>query len=272
MQQSIRDITRLFWTGGWDSSYRIIELLLFEKRAVQPIYIIDPNRKSIGFELRAMQIIKKLLKDNYPELRRLLLPTKYFELGDIKKNSDISKAYQGVLKEYPVLGLGIQNEWMARLMEQFHLDGVEMGLQKSQTHFFSTFMNLLEKSEINGRVVVKVREELKGTDEFTLFKNFRFALTEITKPEMFDRAKKESFLNWLEQTWFCHNPTPSGKPCGICVPCTSVMKEGMSNRMPLLSKIRYYLRVLLSADQLKKEYPQIHGSVRDIKHLIIKQI
>ena len=36
----------LFWTGGWDSTYRLLYLLIVEKKYVQPYYIIDLTRKS----------------------------------------------------------------------------------------------------------------------------------------------------------------------------------------------------------------------------------
>lgn len=34
----------LLWTGGWDSTFRVLQLLLCSRDAVQPHYIIDPER------------------------------------------------------------------------------------------------------------------------------------------------------------------------------------------------------------------------------------
>jgi len=32
----------LFWTGGWDSTFRLIQLVFVNKKTVHPYYIIDP--------------------------------------------------------------------------------------------------------------------------------------------------------------------------------------------------------------------------------------
>lgn len=37
----------IFMTGGWDSIFRLLQLLLIDKRAVQPVYILDPERWSV---------------------------------------------------------------------------------------------------------------------------------------------------------------------------------------------------------------------------------
>ena len=41
----------LFWTGGMDSTFRLIQLTVVYNKVVQPYYIIDPNRNSILFEI-----------------------------------------------------------------------------------------------------------------------------------------------------------------------------------------------------------------------------
>ena len=33
---------RLLWTGGWDSTYRLLDLLLVQKQHVQPYYVEMP--------------------------------------------------------------------------------------------------------------------------------------------------------------------------------------------------------------------------------------
>ncbi len=39
-------ITHLFWTGGWDSTFRLLQLLLDEHKAVQTYYLLDSFRAS----------------------------------------------------------------------------------------------------------------------------------------------------------------------------------------------------------------------------------
>jgi hypothetical protein len=37
---------KLLWTSGFDSTYRLIEIILVENKKAQPIYIIDEQRTS----------------------------------------------------------------------------------------------------------------------------------------------------------------------------------------------------------------------------------
>src|SRR4249919_454123 len=67
--------TRLFWTGGWDSTYRLLWLLLVEGRHVEPIYLVDETRRSLHVERRTMQHLRERLAEIDPQTRNLLLPT-----------------------------------------------------------------------------------------------------------------------------------------------------------------------------------------------------
>ena len=40
-------IKKVLWTGGWDSTFRVLYLVLVEKCQVQTYYIIDPFRWSL---------------------------------------------------------------------------------------------------------------------------------------------------------------------------------------------------------------------------------
>lgn len=262
--------THLLWTGGWDSTYRLLVLLLIEKRRVQPIYIIDPNRKSVAFEMRAMQKIKKLLKESYPEERELLLPTQFYELNDIEPNDNISNAYKRLLMKYPVLGS--QNEWLARMTSQYNITNLEMGLQKSTGNNFKAIKTIIKQSDTNGQTLVKIPEDLKGTDEYYVFGNFSFPLFSITKSGMLKNTTTWGFNDLMNQTWFCHQPLSNGKPCGVCVPCTAIIRDKMLFRMPLYSRIRYHFRYFLSRNQFKKAFPKAHKLSKMIKNkLIIKK-
>jgi len=254
-------ITNLLWTGGWDSTYRLLVLLLIEKKNVQTYYIIDPNRKSVAYEMKAMQKIKRLLRENYPEGRELLLPTKFYELNDIEPNDNITNAFKRLLKRYPTLGT--QNEWLARMTNQFKIRNLEMGLQKSTGNNFSAIKNLIKQSDSKGQTLVKITDNLKGTDEYFVFGNFSFPLFNITKSGMLKNATDWGFIEISENTWYCHQPLSNGKPCGVCVPCTAIVRDKMLFRMPMYSRIRYHFRYLLSRSQFKKAYPQVHKLIKN---------
>jgi len=49
----------LLWTGGWDSTFRLLYLVFVEKRRVQPYYIVDTERRSTLNELKTMHLIRE---------------------------------------------------------------------------------------------------------------------------------------------------------------------------------------------------------------------
>jgi hypothetical protein len=48
----------LLWSGGWDSTFRLLELILVRRRPVKPYYVIDSQRMSTGVELERRDRIK----------------------------------------------------------------------------------------------------------------------------------------------------------------------------------------------------------------------
>ena len=84
---------RIFWTGGFDSTFRVLQALLDENRTVIPYYLsgsIDnipsnrTRRRNQEMEQRAMDQIRKRLVDMHPDAASRLLPTvvvKHVELS-----------------------------------------------------------------------------------------------------------------------------------------------------------------------------------------------
>lgn len=62
-------MTPLLWTGGWDSTFRLLSLLLGEQREVQPYYIIDSlrYRPAVPAEREAMRLIRQRLLRCHPD-------------------------------------------------------------------------------------------------------------------------------------------------------------------------------------------------------------
>ena len=64
----------LLWTGGWDSTFRLLQLLLSHRVPVVPYDLEDPTRASTRIELDTMARITAHLRDAYPHTRELLHP------------------------------------------------------------------------------------------------------------------------------------------------------------------------------------------------------
>lgn len=63
-------IINLLWTGGWDSSFRLLDALLIKKMAVKTYYIIDYTRPSFAQEIKTINIIKHTINKQYTFWRK----------------------------------------------------------------------------------------------------------------------------------------------------------------------------------------------------------
>ena len=84
------DPVHLFWTGGWDSTFRLLELLLTQQRVVQTYYVIDPGRRSTPQELEAMEKIQASIREVSPEAHRRLRPPIHIPLSEIATDEEIT--------------------------------------------------------------------------------------------------------------------------------------------------------------------------------------
>lgn len=197
------DPIRLLWTGGWDSTYRLLILALVEDREVQPIYVIDPGRSSWPIELEAMQNIRAAISRRSAEAASHIRETIVVKLESIQPIPHITAAYLELKSQGR---LGKQYEWLARLADERGWNGLELGAHRTD------------------RVAVWAAHPF--------FAAFRFPLLDISKKEMRRRADKFGFLDILASTWFCHTPDARGRPCGMCRPCDFTYEQGLWWRLP----------------------------------------
>ncbi|MBN1332816.1 MAG: hypothetical protein JW971_03545 [Synergistales bacterium] len=236
-------ITSLFWTGGWDSTFRLVDLALVKAREVQPYYILDTRRNSYHNELDAMTGIRKTLKGISPEAAELIKPTRVYSVHEIPEYPEITQKY---LRLKQKAHLGIQYEWLARFAEHQQFEECEMALEKGPE---LAGLDLL----LDGNIEFdschepdgawRIAEALLETD-LSLFRDFSFPILGITKSEMHQIAHEKGFSELMDLTWFCHNPWWN-RPCGICRPCSTVIKEGMHYRIPLKGRLLSMVKDLI---------------------------
>lgn len=118
----------LLWTGGWDSTYRMVELCRMNVNII-PIYVMDTTRPSIEIEI---ETIKKLWNLFCRDLRTVakIEPVTWVRYNEIQENEAITESYNRIRKE--VL-LGSQYEYIARLAIKY--PGVEVGIEKPNGEF-----------------------------------------------------------------------------------------------------------------------------------------
>ena len=232
MEISIK-LINLLWTGGWDSTFELLQTVLIYKSTVQPYYIIDPNRRSMNNELMAIRKIKEALFNSFPETKELILPIIFRMVDDIIIDPTIEMAFQEFKKEKH---MGIQYLWLASFCKSEGIYDMQLSIEASDTPdpnlWDSNIQDILIDENINNQVVYKIDPTFQGTKEYEIFKYFTFPLIKITKVEMLQIARKRNWLSFINQSRFCLFPTKKGQPCGICKPCTQTLMEGFTHRMP----------------------------------------
>ena len=105
----MRDIKEVFWTGGWDSTFRMVQLSR-QDLVIQPVYIGGDNRPSERIELATMNTISALLTQ-HQGTKAKILPLKIVQKEDIPPNAEITEAFYEIRKSIPI---GTQYEYLAR--------------------------------------------------------------------------------------------------------------------------------------------------------------
>lgn len=237
------DTINLLWTAGWDSTFRLLDLILIEKRKVQPYYVIDTSRKSMSNELKTMGSIKNYLFSKHKYTHDLLLPTKFTFINDIPENNVITQKYLNIRAKRKI---AYQQEWLSRFVESLNIAKMELCVEMDEdaksTDFYSRYLNnyLIQS---NGESSFRLSDDYEN-DELDIFKRFTFPIIHLTKTEMREIAAENGFDDIMDMTWFCITPTRSERPCGTCIPCKIAMRNGMKYRIPPSRRVFFYMSVI----------------------------
>jgi len=241
-------LVKLLWTGGWDSTFRLLSLVLLEKRAVQPFYLIEHERRSSLNELAAMDTIRRKTIEKVPMAAELLLPTRVFLVSEIEPCPEITKRFKSLSSRFRV---GSQFEWLPRFAVQHQRNDLELAIEKNELRPREPVFAYLGEFLTQSNGVPRMAENVADQD-MLIFQYFRFPLYYMTKLEMLSVAEEHGFRDIMLDSWFCHHPR-RGEPCGTCHPCIDAMEEGFSFRLPRSSYIRYRANKVLQS--LKEALP-----------------
>jgi len=252
---------KLFWTGGWDSTFRLLQAVLLEHKRVQPYYLSDHERRSSDIEKRTMDLIKETLFSRHRDAKGRVLPTIFFDVGDIGPSENITESYNSIAAR---IHLGIQFDWLARFCFHQNIEQMELCIESGGTNQINRALMANFKAG-----APELDEKYSHTDIYKAFRYYRFPLITTTKLDMKKMARENGFLDLLNMTWFCYSPV-NGLPCGKCNPCVGVMRDGLGSRIPFSGHIRYYRRIAFETikDQLRK-FPKIYRFLKNIQENIL---
>ena len=212
----------VFWTGGYDSTFRICQALLDEDKIVQQIYISDiidnlpensTRRKNRQFEYSAMSKIRDRLNNRFPKTKKSFL-----RLIDIKKiniDNDISHHMRVLKSQGRVRRAVCQYGAMSQVTKNMNKD-IEICVENEPGSMLNKTMK--GKLVCNGNICY-LKDNLRGNDNsINIFKRFVFPTIKYTKKDMLNVAKRGGYKDILGMTWSCWYPI-NGKPCGRCIMC-----------------------------------------------------
>lgn len=237
MQTAPDDPVKLLWTGGWDSTFRLLDLVVLQGRIVQPYYVIDSGRGSVAVERETMDRIRAATGDRFgSEAAARILPTIEDRIADIPEVPEVRAAF-GALREQA--RVGGQYCWLAEFALRHQLTGLEIGQERLVNS--GVVRPLLDPELDRSRSPIRLREP-PSNPHLWIFRFFEFPLIDTTKHQMLNRARKTGLLPIMLLTHSCFNPRPDGSPCGKCVPCRTSLLEGMMFRFPWRIRLRWRVR------------------------------
>lgn len=235
----MRDTTtiNLLWTSGWDSTYRLLELVLTHGRTVQPYYVFDSKRISSQIELQTMEKIKQAIAAKTPEAHALIQETIVIDALAAPKYEDITQSI-GRLKA--ISFIGYQYDFLSRMARYRDLDQLELSVHIDDKLYKHLQGNVREVNNVYELV------ETPSNPDLEVLRPFRFPILMLTKLDMERRAREQGFADILDLSWFCFHPDSKGRPCGYCNPCRHTIDEGMGRRVPWQGHVRRALTDLVA--------------------------
>lgn len=223
---------RIFWTGGWDSTFRVIQLARRGGVRIEPHYIITTGRAGMPQELMALERLRVAITARFPQGAEVLAPLR-ISLGSQIDSELVAQGERrlGLLRGR--VPLGPQYAWLWAYVQQHNLHGMDLCIHRKETRA-SLGDHVRECSDVAGKNHKVVSD---GDEGLELLACFHLPLLGYSKIDMLRIARSDGFLDLMNMTWFCHKPTPNGFACGRCTPCRQTMAE-MPERIPAWN--RYY--------------------------------
>lgn len=239
----IQNPAHVLWTGGWDSTFRVLQLVVEHERRVQPHYIVDPDRRSLLNEQRAIRAIRRELGRSHPQAAERIQPLRLVGKYDIPPDPAIAGKLRSLRRRAEIFA---QYGFLARYADYAGIGHLELCLHASDHRPFAVLRDHVEhvRDESGGYWQVD-RLKTKAGDDLAMFMPFRLPLLGMNKVQMAAAAQELGVLKIMDLTWFCFRPLGRfrDQPCGLCPPCVDAVQGGMRHRLHGRTMVNYHLRV-----------------------------
>ena len=150
----------------------MLQLLIFEEQIIQPIYILDEDRKSYKNELEAIKLIIEKINQNYPKESKKIMPLILVKKNEIILDSEINQSFESIKKKVKI---GSQYEWLSAYCKQNDIKKVELCIEKDaiNTSLFN-FINFKKFSVLNTNSLLLSKVSIVKSSIPDFFHSFRF--------------------------------------------------------------------------------------------------
>jgi 7-cyano-7-deazaguanine synthase in queuosine biosynthesis len=190
----------LFFTGGFDSTYLLCDLVINQRVQVQPVYFncnIDNlpsesfKRRSKKKEVQTIHNIIDALHSKFPHTKELIKPVQ-------------------IITEIPVIGKQIIDAY----------NKTKVGRWTNQYLYLAQHCVDNELFDPKPYVAAVQGDQLCRRRVSAIGEYFQLPLCNISKTEMLERATQSGFRDILEASWTCWFPNKDGLQCKRCFACS----------------------------------------------------
>lgn len=208
-----KDVSYLFWSGGYSSTFRLCQLLLIEEKPVQTIYIYNDSSHMIN-ELKAIKKIRSNIISDYPVLKQKFPPTRY--VTSIKENKTIINQYNDLHNKYGFLDkTKLYYKTFEKLLSfSNECDySIECCIDNDNDCFNRLFNNNTENTYLDD-YNFNYHKKLKNLTEdntnlypkeLTIFHNLIFPIIVYNKKTLKEYAIVNVFYHIMNLSWSCSN-------------------------------------------------------------------
>ncbi|GAB4180704.1 MAG: hypothetical protein OHK0024_19380 [Thalassobaculales bacterium] len=206
----------LLWTGGFDSTFRLLDLALTRRQPVTPVYVIDLSRLSWSVEITAQHAILTALERLDAGARALVGDHLYLDRKALRWGPDPAAA--AALAEG---GIGQQALWLSQAKARAGLPYLEQVIDRGG-ELEQVLGPHLERTHGDDEWRMRLRPDAPA--ELALFAGIDLAMPPLLRNDLPAEAERRGYTPLLALAWCCYRPV-NGRACGQCRPCRMTLED-----------------------------------------------
>lgn len=225
----------LFWTGGFDSTFRLLQLIEDEKVKSINLFYLALNIDNIENSSVKRQSIKNEIKSISKILA--LIDTSKLEKFSIYGNQKDLIEYALILSEYKFINFIIRDEIKySNDIINAYATLYDIGVFHREKTQYGSITQLINELDIKAEVCIekdggiyqflqevvdkkgKLLPDTTNSEIYYIFGKYEMPLFWIDKRQMIEESSKKNWIIILNETWSCWYPAEN-KECGYCFAC-----------------------------------------------------